>query len=110
QCLVGGEAFGERAGRVGGGRGGVQYESQGAVGLAGSEMRTEYGGLGGQRGPYGVAHGRVVERIRRGTSLRERAQRGAGQLVRYGAGQVEHDRVRLLVRRGLQGLVQRYGD
>lgn len=106
QCFVRGEAAGDGLGGLGGGRGRVQYEGEGAVGPAGAEVGAEHQGLGGNRRAYRGDHGRVGQRVRRGAPFGEREQGRAGELVRDGARKVEYDGVGLLVGGGLESLVQ----
>lgn len=88
----------------------VEHEGQGAVGLPRTEMGPDHQGLGGHRGPYRLDDGGIGQRFGGRPSLGQRQQGGAGQLEGDGTGEVQHDRVRLLVRGGLQHLAQGYGD
>lgn len=110
QCLVGGEPLRHGAGGLGDRRGRVEDQGEGAVGLSRPQMGADHGRLGGDGGAHGLDDGGVLQRVGAGAALGEGEQRGPGQFERHRARQVEDDRVRLLVRGGLERLVQRYGD
>lgn len=110
QDLAAGERVGDPAGGLRDHGVGREDQCEGAVGRAGAQVGTQHRGLGGHGLPHRLDDRGVVERVRAGPVLGQGQQHRSGQLEGDGPGEVEHHRVRLLVRGGLQRLVQGYGD
>lgn len=89
--------------------GGLEDQREGAVGPAGAEVGTQHRAHVGDHGTHRRHDHRVGERVHAGAPLGEGQQHGPRQFEGHRPRHVQHHRVRLLVRGGLECLVQRYG-